>query len=199
MAERIEYWGRLKAKQLTKEEELAAWERGDKEALLMSQIPFVCKVANQVAREQGFGDRDLCVAAGMERLWQCLDKFDPKYGRLTTWCSRPVRWAVQNAIKVDIGKLSLNYEVMSAETTQFGVFDGEPQFLRDILPADEDADVEDLRECIDGLPAKERRFTQTYLKAGSVNKASRVLGMRPNDGGELMQRVKQKIRNFLTA
>lgn len=201
MAERIEYWGRLKAKRLTKEEELAAWERGDKEALLMSQLPFVCKVANRIARERGFDDRDLCVAAGMEGLWCCLERFDPvKNGtRLSTWCSLPVRWAVQKAILAEVGKVALNHDTLSVETTKFGVVDNEPLFLRDILPADDDTtDVEDLHECIERLPEKEKEFARLYLKAGSAKKAGRKFGMTPNASAELMQLIRRKLKDSLT-
>jgi len=96
----MDYWGGIDSPRLTKEEEVAAFERGDKDLMVRSIFPWVIKVCNGVCKKYRFKDRELALSAGMCAVAQMLDgRFDPAKGSLTTYCTKVVYWAVENEIK----------------------------------------------------------------------------------------------------
>lgn len=82
---------------LTKEEEFAAWERGDHDLLIRSQLPFVVSIATKEARKFSFKGIDDCVAEGNLALVRCVqEKFDASTGyRLSTYC----QWTVWQSVR----------------------------------------------------------------------------------------------------
>jgi len=81
---------------LTKDEELAAWERKDYDLLIQSQIPLVLHIAGGICYYRKFRDKEDCVSAGLVALTRCVQqKFDASKGfRLTTYATMPIRTAV---------------------------------------------------------------------------------------------------------
>lgn len=81
---------------LTREEESDLARRmrnGDlqaRERLIESIIPWVRKIASWFVKPGC--DLDDLFSVGLLAALKCLDSFDPKRGRLTTWISRPVTW-----------------------------------------------------------------------------------------------------------
>lgn len=83
---------------LKRQDEIDLWEKmraGDEDArqrLIESQLPWVIKLATDLARPQD--DHDDLVQVGMAALVECVDRYDARKSRLSNWCCRPVRWAV---------------------------------------------------------------------------------------------------------
>ena len=78
---------------LTREEEVAAWESGDCEALVNSQLKAVYAVAVKVVKQCGRTDlMDEAFSIGLMELARLVrNNFDPSRGRLVTlvmWCLR---------------------------------------------------------------------------------------------------------------
>lgn len=82
---------------LTKEEEFAAWERGDHDLLIRSQLPFVVSIATTEARKFSYRGIDDCIAEGNLALVRCVrEKFDASKGfRLSTYC----QWTVWQTVR----------------------------------------------------------------------------------------------------
>jgi RNA polymerase sigma factor (sigma-70 family) len=82
-------------KSLTREEELAAFERGDKQALALSQIAMVVREARRMEKRSGV-DVEVLVSAGLASLAGAINQYDGVH-RLTTFTSRPIFWAIAAA------------------------------------------------------------------------------------------------------
>jgi RNA polymerase sigma factor (sigma-70 family) len=85
---------------LTREEEFAAWQRGDHDLLIRSMLPFVVSIVVKTAKRRGYDDLDECVGEGNLALVRCVKKkFDASLGyRLSTYC----RWHVWRAVDMFI-------------------------------------------------------------------------------------------------
>lgn len=80
---------------LTREEEYAAWKRGDTELLVQSQLAWVMRIAITICRQRKFHDTDLAISAGNVALLRSIRDFDGDRGyRLTTFVYRMVVWDV---------------------------------------------------------------------------------------------------------
>jgi len=85
---------------LTAAEEYAAWESGDTESLIRSQLPFVVNLARRVSIKYGFHDVELLVSSGNERLVLAVRSFRPSTGfRLSTYISRAVYGTMQQEVE----------------------------------------------------------------------------------------------------
>ena len=98
----MDYWGKLECPRLTQEEEIAAFDRGDRDLLVRSVIPWVVKIAGEVCERYGYRDRHGAVSAGMFALARTLEtSFDPRKSKLITFCTRVVYWAVTHEIEIE--------------------------------------------------------------------------------------------------
>lgn len=71
-------------KRLTQEEEIAAWERGDYDALVESVWPYVMMVARKIRREDSAAYDEMISAAGL-MITKALKTFDPHKARFITY------------------------------------------------------------------------------------------------------------------
>jgi len=79
-------------KPLTKEEEIAAYEAGDHEALVNSQLLWVINLAKKVSHRTGYKDIEALISSANLALARSVKSFNPYKARLTTYVSRLVRW-----------------------------------------------------------------------------------------------------------
>lgn len=80
---------------LTREEEYAAWERGDVQLLAKSQLPYAIQIAVRICNSRKFKDVELAISAANHGLMEALQTFDASRGfRLTTYVTSSVSWAV---------------------------------------------------------------------------------------------------------
>lgn len=85
---------------LTREEEYAAWKRGDTDLLVQSQLPWVMRIAITLCHQKRFRDADLAISAANVALLRSVKKFDGDLGfRLTTFVHRVVFWDVCKEIE----------------------------------------------------------------------------------------------------
>lgn len=85
---------------LTREEEIAAYARGDKDALAKSQIRFIYQAARKVVRFVGRPDLlDEAVAIGMLHLASRIKSYDCR-GRLITYVSNGLRQAIFAGLQI---------------------------------------------------------------------------------------------------
>lgn len=75
---------RTQYKQLTREEEIAAWESGDHDALVNSVWPFVMKTARSVAPVDSYLYDELLSVAGLS-IANALKTFDPARSRFISF------------------------------------------------------------------------------------------------------------------
>lgn len=83
-------------KRLTREEELAAWERGDRNALVESIWPFVMKIARDIQREDSAVYDELISTAGLV-VTEALRTFDPNKARFITYACEFMRYRMLKA------------------------------------------------------------------------------------------------------
>lgn len=95
------FLGNLEAPQLTPEQEAEAVANGDRDALVRSVIPWVMKVTNDICKRRKFKDFDTAFSSALMAANKSLDTFDPEKSRFISYCSRLVRWAVENEIDRD--------------------------------------------------------------------------------------------------
>ena len=81
----------MKYKPLTRQEEYEAWSRGDRDALVESQLPYAMKIAKTVCRRTGVSEVDDIYSAALGGLVRCVQSFDASKGfRLTTYATMPM-------------------------------------------------------------------------------------------------------------
>lgn len=85
-------------KRLTREEELAAWERGDQNALVESIWPFVMKMAREIRHENSVVYDELISTAGLV-ITEALRTFDPHKARFITYACSFIRYRMIEAKK----------------------------------------------------------------------------------------------------
>lgn len=95
------FLGSIEAPQLTPEQEAEAVANGDRDALVRSVIPWVMKVTNDICKRRKFKDFDTAFSSALMAANKSLDTFDPEKSRFISYCSRLVRWAVENEIDRD--------------------------------------------------------------------------------------------------
>lgn len=81
----------IEFKRLTREEELAAWERGDHDALVESIWPFVLKIAQEIRPKNSATYDELLSVAGLT-ITKALKTFDPHKARFITYACEFLRY-----------------------------------------------------------------------------------------------------------
>lgn len=84
---------------LSRDEEYQAARNCDYDALVMSQMAWVIRIASRVATEFQYEDIEGLVSAGAVGLSRAVRRFDPDRGfRLTTFTVRPIYWACHGEV-----------------------------------------------------------------------------------------------------
>ncbi len=83
-------------KRLTREEEIAAWERGDHNALVESIWPFVMQTARNIRREDSAVYDELISTAGLV-ITEALRTFDPHKARFITYACQFLQYRMFKA------------------------------------------------------------------------------------------------------
>lgn len=92
-------------RRLSRSEEIETWRQakaGDDEArtaLIESVLPWAYELARRIARRYRL-DVDECRAIAAVELVEACDSYDAERGRLTTWATAPITWALLNYSKV---------------------------------------------------------------------------------------------------
>ncbi len=80
-------------KPLTRAEEIDAWERGDANALVCSQLAYIIKICGRLAYKSGRDDMmDEMISACLAAMVNCVKKYDGGNYRLTTFTTKVVFW-----------------------------------------------------------------------------------------------------------
>lgn len=158
-----------------------AMRRGDESArqrLIESQLPYVVAIAKPFVRPH-LPLADLC-QVGVLGLLECLPKFRPSQGRLSTFCKRPVYWRIHTHCKRQRSLLSrpanrpINPDLVPAweRALDVGYFgEGQAELVpapddppdRRLLEGDEQTQREALHAAIARLPPRMRDILRRRL------------------------------------
>lgn len=150
---------------LTKEEEHAAWERGDYDLLIRSQLPFVVTIAVRQCKRFGYREVDDCISEGNLALTRCVrHRFDASKGyRLTTFC----QWAVWQAVRKFIFK---SYRLSMDNSTEANPVIGTSDTLV------EEEELEQLRAAMAKLQPNRKNVIRHILDEKSMIEIGEIMG-----------------------
>lgn len=107
--------------QLSAEEELAAFERGDIDLLARSQLLWIVNLATRMSRKHSYQDLDGLISAGYCALMLSIKKFDPSRSRLTTYVARQVTWSLWEEMALQQQGVGPSKWVVKSNDIQFRV------------------------------------------------------------------------------
>lgn len=194
----MDYWSKLKGEHLTREEEIAAWERGDTDALIRSQIGWVLKLSNEACKKFKFNDLEICMAAGMAAVFVSLKDFDPHTSRLTTWVTKPVRWKIENAIVSHTDRIIRKGDSVVSIYQENGL---DKATVADLLEARAGVskDVQYMMDSLDVLEECDRYFIERYLYHRSVGSLCKEMGLNFAACAKRLNRIKDILRAEVTS
>lgn len=188
---------------LSPAEELAAWESGDRHVLIQSQLPWVHRIAIRIAARRKFADIDLLVSAGHIALIQCLDRFDPRISRLSTYCFRKVGWAMWSEIRNSYRGLSASsYLRRSRGVGKVQSWDDQTPSAECESEAESDAIRQEeaglCRQAIAQLPDRERYvIEQRYFFHRTLKQVGEAMGVSGERVRQIDLRAKRKLVEML--
>lgn len=192
------YWSRLKGEHLTREEEIAAWERGDTDALIRSQIEWVLKLSNAACRKFDFNDIEICMAAGMAAVFTSLKDFDPRTSRLTTWVTRPVKWRIESAIASHTDRIIRKGDTVISIYQEIG--DSGSTIADTLAWREPDTKaVEHMMEELDVLEECDRYFIERYVYHRSMVPLCREFKINLAACVKRLNRIKGALRAEVTS
>lgn len=195
----------MKYNRLSRPEELRLWElhqQGDKaarEALILSVVPYAFKLAMRWK-----GDLDDLAQIANTAVIQCVDSgFDPHKGRLTTFVTRRIYWALhreshmnKQGIRIPPAarKGSLNH--ISSKLANIGML----SLLDDAdVAAKESSDFDDetialLKERIAELPIRDKTILEAKINGKTYKEIGLSLGVTKQRVAQVYHRTIKELR-----
>lgn len=190
-------------KPLTAEQEREAFEAGDLEALINSQLLWVINLARRVGRQRNFTDIESLIAAANLALVRSVRSFDPDKGRLTTYVSRPVLWECYDVVNEQLGPSAgqiqrnpkLRPPMLWGDEPPVGELDPKSD---PVLEAIKSERLERTHKALAGFPEKHAEvMRKRYLEEKTLKETGDELGISKERVRQIQANVKHHLRKEL--
>jgi RNA polymerase sigma factor (sigma-70 family) len=184
---------------LTREQEIAAWESGDTDLLIRSQLQWAMRLAVDVCRHRRFEDVDLAISAANEALIVALKSYDARKARLTTYVTMPIRYRVMSAISRERRGCGPTKYIADKYEIKLGFMSDETEATiaekRDVIYSQRQ--FESLHRGISLLPDSRRFVMECRLAGKNFAQIAESLGVTKQRANQLYQDSLLRLERYL--
>lgn len=186
---------------LTREQEIAAWERGDTELLVRSQLPYVIRIAAKISTGYGFEDIEAAISAGNLGLLLSLRSYDARLSRLSTYATRAIRWSILNEISRETRGIGPSRTVQTATGHQRPEsISGRERTLSasyyDVVDLDLPDQIQMLKKAMETLDDRTKRILEGTLQGDTKAEIGRSMNLSRERVRQIEAKAIAKLRLF---
>jgi len=186
---------------LTREQEIAAWERGDTELLVRSQLPYVIRIAAKISTGYGFEDIEAAISAGNLGLLLSLRSYDARLSRLSTYATRAIRWSILNEISRETRGIGPSRTVQTATGHHRPEsISGRERMLSasyyDVVDLDLPDQIQMLKKAMETLDDRTKRILEGTLQGDTKAEIGRSMNLSRERVRQIEAKAIAKLRLF---